>query len=137
MAKYNFQNDINETLRNNDQDLPKKDMLIQIFKSMVAEVLRVNISKNGLGRLQAGVVEELRRSIINEFRSAGIDEVQMSVKMYEDLFDKTLQEILNMASNAHKGEDSARLDYNRDLSIHAREHEARFSNKSEGGIYLP
>ena len=135
--RYNFQNDLNKALGDSNLDMPKKDLLVQIFKTMVAEVLRTNIAKNGIGRLEAGVIEELRRSIIHEFRSASIDDVQMSVKMYENLFDSTLQEILNYASLAHEGEDAAKFDYNRDISVNARAHDAKFSKQTPGGIYLP
>jgi hypothetical protein len=43
--------------------------------------------------------------------------IQMSVEKYEELFEKTVQEIVNDAGLAHKGEDSmiiqSKLDINR------------------------
>lgn len=49
---------------------------------------------------------QVKNNLINEFRQAELSEYQKSVEQYDQLFDETVKEILNLAASRHKGNDS-------------------------------
>jgi hypothetical protein len=100
----NFQEELRDTLLYRcDPKLSKKETLVDIFKTYVAKMLEQNVLANK-NRLSVDYLTMVEGYLINEFRSAELGEWQMSEQQYADLFAKTMQEIFNDASLAHKGE---------------------------------
>jgi hypothetical protein len=109
----------------------REEVLTMIFKSYVAKLIGMLMERSGNANgLEADIIVSVRSNLIHEFRKAKLDVNQRSVKMYEDLFDKTLEEILNYAAHANAGEDSAQF-ANRVMDINPREY------VNNGGLYLP
>jgi hypothetical protein len=117
-TEYNFQTDLENSINNADPKLNKKELLEDIFKIYVAKMFEIAIKKSKTpDRLPYDALVEIKRNLISEFRKASLEMIQMSVEKYEELFEKTVQEIVNDAGLAHKGEDSmiiqSKLDINR------------------------
>ena len=90
------------------------------------------LEKSGTsGRLESGMIDEVKKRIIHEFRQAPLENSQMSYEMYEDLFDTAIAEILNEAALNHQGEDHADWDLTRQLEINPEAY------VREGGLYIP
>jgi hypothetical protein len=118
--EYNFQKDLETSIANSDPKLNKKELLEDIFKIYVAKLFEIAIQKSKTpNRLPLEALVEIKRNLISEFRKASLEMIQMSVEQYEVLFEKTVQEIVNDAGLAHRGEDSAiirsEFDINRSL----------------------
>ena len=122
-----------EELANSIKKAKPKDrveVLVMIFKNYVAKMIEFLMERSGRDGLEVGIIEEVKRNLITEFRGAKLNETQRSEKMYEDLFDTTLQEILNYASHAHEGEDSAKFE-GQVLDINSNAY------VNEGGLFIP
>jgi hypothetical protein len=115
-----FQEDLKTTLSKVDQTrLDRKEVLIDIFKTTVAKLFELQLSKSGTeDRLRFEQLVLIKNNIIRLFRGAELSEVQMSEKQYEDLFDTTVQEIMNDAASNHQGVDSVRY-ANQNLYVNA------------------
>ena len=111
MGSYNFQKELEKSILKADEKLDKKELLIDVFKSYVAKLFEMTINKSGTkNRIEYSALVQTKRNIINEFRQASLSELQMSVKQYEDLFDKTVQEIVDFAGSMHEGVDETSVD---------------------------
>jgi len=133
MAEQGFRKALEDTLNNADHRLDRHELLEDVFKTLVAKLLQTSM-ENGKGekkdRLEMGALLTAKRELINECRQASLGQYQKSVEDYEKLFQITLEEIFNDASNAHKGEDSVKyanqnLEINKDAYVH------------EGGLFVP
>jgi len=105
-----FQKDLEKTISGTEMD--KKDLLRQIFKMYVAKLFEFKL-KNA--RLEFNALVEIKKNLISSFRGAALAENQMSVEQYEELFDKTVEEIFNDAALAHQGEDIMQIDPGKQL----------------------
>jgi len=133
MADKDFKKSLEDSINNADPRLDKDELLEDIFKTSVAKLLQFSM-ENGSGkkkdRLEMGALLTAKRELIAEFRSATLDQHQKSVEQYEELFQKTLQEIFNDASHAHGGDNNVEyanqnLEINSDVYI------------NEGGLFVP
>ena len=138
--EYNFGKELVKSL---DGIEDKSGLIEIIFKGYVAKLLEILMdgaaNKNAL---ESSMLEEVRGNLIVEFRKAPLESNQKSVKMYEDIFDKAMQEILNVASHAHKGEDIAEYDKYRQFSINKEDYFMQGGGHvdnyiREGGLYRP
>jgi hypothetical protein len=129
--EFNFGKSVSETIKKVPGN-ERKELLEMVFKSYVAKLLEVMLNNSGTaGRLESGMIDEVKKRIIHEFREAPLENSQMSYEMYEDLFDTAIAEILNEAALNHQGEDHADFDLTRQLEIDPRAY------IKEGGIYVP
>lgn len=126
-----FKENVENVIKNAGPEINRDELLVDIFKHTIADffVWYIENKKNG-NRLPFESVVQTKTKLISEFRSMQLDN-QMSVEKYEDLFEKTVKEIFNEASLAHRGEDRSEyahqnLHVNNDLY-----------QQSAGGIYLP
>ena len=144
MSKPNFQEDLVRSVRGCSGSLDPKDVLEDIFKTTVAELMKKNVMANK-NRMETGFILAMKGFLISEFRKASLQEYQKSEAQYSVLFDKTIQEILNEAAIAHEGEDKAEADANQVLDVkgafheHVRNHESKSKGQrvTPGGIVLP
>ena len=114
-AGMTFQQKLREAVITNiDPKLKPVDVLEDAFKFYVAEMLKLNIQQNK-NRIAAGFIQSLCAYAITEFRNSDLGEHQQAETWYANLFNKCIQEILNDAAHAHKGEDSAVRDKTQDL----------------------
>jgi len=106
-------------------------VLTMIFKNYVAKVLEMLMVSRGLENgIEYDMLEETKKNLIREFRNASLNEYQRSEKIYEDLFDKTIQEVLSHAASAHEGVDTMKF-ANQVLDINPEAY------VNEGGLYIP
>jgi hypothetical protein len=139
-----FQQDLKIALDKVDQSKQsKKEVLVDIFKMTVAKLFEIQIDKSrAADRLEFDQLVMVKRNVISLFRGAELSEDQMSEEQYDKLFDATVQEIMNEASHAHEGHDSATND--QQLLVNAREYHAmkgmpvqsRFS-RTPAGLIIP
>lgn len=131
-----FAKDLEKTINNADEKVDKRELLEDIFKSYVAKLFEVNIQER---RLPYGVLIEVKRLLIAAFRSASLSEYQRSVKQYEELFDKTVQEIIDYASTRNnEGEDIIEEDKGKVLEINAKEYQNQSNfKKNDSGLFIP
>lgn len=116
MDTYDFQKELRKSIFNADEKLDKKELLVDIFKTYVAKLFEITLQKSASkNQLELSALIEVKKNLISEFRQADLSEYQLSVNQYEDLFDKTVKEIVNFASLRHKGEDS--ININKTLSV--------------------
>ena len=128
---YNFGTEVAKSLKMVKHE-ERKELLEMIFKSYVARLLEVMLEKSGTaGRLEAGMLEEVKKRLVYEFREAPLENSQISVEMYEELFDTAIAEIFNEAALNHQGVDSAEFDLTRQLEINPNAY------IKEGGLYIP
>lgn len=133
MAKKTFQQEIRDAVINNiDPKLKPADVLRYIFKTYVAKMLEQNVTVNK-NRLESGYLNLIKAHMITEFRSVELGEHQLSEKMYDDLFNKTLEEIFNDASHHHAGEDIYD-DKSQELLIDKRAYHHDIQPKLNGGM---
>jgi hypothetical protein len=124
----NFQEDLKNSIFNTELD--RTELLTDIFKSFVAKLFEHVLSrkKNNQSRLSVGELVEVKRNLINEFRTAPLAEHQKSVEWYDNLFETTVKEIFESAQ--HQGiETVQRASQNFEINAEAY--------KMEGGLYLP
>lgn len=134
-GEYNFQKDLENSITNADPKLNKKELLEDIFKIYVAKLFEMVINKSKVkDRLPFDALVEVKRNLISEFRKAQLDVYQKSVAQYEELFEKTVEEIVNDAGLAHGGADRATVDQT--LHINPRSY-ADTHTISDGGIIIP
>ena len=115
--EYNFQKELQSSIENADPKLDRKELLEDIFKIYVAKLFEICIQKsNTPDRIPYEALVEVKRNIIDEFRNASLGMLQKSVEQYEVLFEKTVQEIVNDAGLAHKGEDITIVDQELDIN---------------------
>ena len=127
---FNFQKDLKNRIFGCDPDkFDRTELLEDIFKSYVAKLFEYNLSRDKQDRLEEAALVEIKRNIISEFRQAELGEYQKSTKWYEDLFDATVQEILNEAAKAHQGSDV--VEVNQTLEINPEAY------VKEGGLFVP
>lgn len=127
---YDFQKELKDSIFKSDATkIDRHELLEDIFKSCVAKLFEFNLGRSKKDRLESGVMVEVKRNLINEFRGAELSEYQKTVKWYEDKFDDTIQEIFNDAAKNHQGVNKVAvnqtLEVNRDVYL------------NEGGIYIP
>ena len=134
-TEYNFQTELETSIKNADQKLDKKELLEDIFKIYVAKVFELVLSKSKTkDRLPSDAVVEAKKNLISEFRKASLENWQMSVEQYEDLFEKTVQEIINDIGNAHKGDDIIATQSNLEINKSAYQD---LYQKTPSGLYVP
>lgn len=124
----NFQEDLKNSIFNTELD--RTELLTDIFKSFVAKLFEHVLSrkKNNQSRLSVGELVEVKRNLINEFRTAPLAEYQKSEEWYDNLFETTVKEIFESAQ--HPGiETVQRATQNFEINPKAY--------KMEGGLYLP
>jgi len=102
-----FQDDLVTTIFGADPSkIDRKELLVDIFKTSVAKLFELQIEKSRTkNRLEFEQLVLIKKSLIRQFHGAELSEYQMSEKQYEDLFNITVQEIMNEAALAHQGED--------------------------------
>jgi len=128
---FDFGKSVSDTL-NKVPGKERKELLTMIFKSYVAKLLEVLLQNSGTqGRLETGMIEEVKKRLVTEFKKAPLGVDQMSYEMYEDIFDTAIAEILNEAALNHQGEDHADFDLTRQLEINPEAY------IREGGLYIP
>lgn len=133
--EYNFQEELVKSVINADPRLDRSELLTDIFKAYVAKLFELKISRGN--RIPFEVLVAIKRNLIHEFREANLAEYQKSVEWYEDLFDKTVQEILNEAALRHKGQDSVSM-ADQTLSIHKEQYaESHGMKVSPSGLFVP
>ena len=125
--EYNFQVELKNTIFKADPKLDRKELLIDIFKSYVAKLFEIALKKKGM---PYDALVEIKNNLIREFRAADLSEYQKSVEQYEELFDKSVKEILDFAAERHQGVDIVQrapqnFEINGDAYV------------NEGGLYLP
>jgi hypothetical protein len=104
--EYNFQKELESSIENADIKLDRSELLEDIFKIYVAKLFELCLNKSkAQNRLPFDALVEVKKNIISEFRKASLGMIQKSVEQYEELFEKTVQEIVNDAGLAHQGED--------------------------------
>ena len=100
---YNFQLELKNSIFNADPKINRKELLIDIFKSYVAKLFeKVLVGK----KLPFDALVVVKNNLINEFRQTELSEYQKTVEQYNQLFDETVKEILNIAALRHKGIDT-------------------------------
>jgi len=119
---FNFQKELKASIVDADPKQDRGELLTMIFKSYVAKCLEYTLRKK-TSRIEQAAMLEIRRNLINEFRSTELGEHQKSVKWYEDLFDVAIKEIFNEASLAHDGVNIATVDQT--FEINKRAHAAQ------------
>jgi hypothetical protein len=136
-----FPKELEDTINNADEKVDKKELLEDIFKSYVAKLFEVNIKNK---RLPYGVLVEVKKLLISAFRAASLDVYQRSVGQYEEMFDNTVQEIIDFASGQNdEGEDIVEQDPNQRLEVNVKEYENLKNasdnsfEKNDSGIYVP
>ncbi len=128
--EYNFQKELKKTIFGSDPDkIDRHELLENIFKAYVAKLFEFNLGRAKENRLEANVMIEVKRNLISEFRKTEIGEYQKSVEWYEDLFETTVNEILNDAANSNKGVDTVSV--NQTLQINPEAY------VNEGGLFIP
>jgi len=133
--EYNFQEELVKSVINADPKLDRHELLVDIFKAYVAKLFELKISRGD--RMPLDVLVVVKRNLIHEFRKANLAEYQKSVEWYEDLFDKTVQEILSEAALRHKGQDSVSL-ADQTLGIHKKQYAASHDMKvAPSGLIVP
>jgi len=125
---YDFQKDLEKSIFGCDEKLDKKELLVDIFKMYVAKLFEMKLKNS---RLSEDVLTAIKENLISEFRKASLSEYQMSVEGYEQLFNKTVQEILESAALAHQGSDIIEMDPMRDLMINAG------MRQTQSGLLVP
>ena len=126
-----FRSELKSTISNADPKIDRHELLTDIFKSYVAKLFEMTMLRNqdkAKDRLEYSAMVEVKRNLISEFRLADLSEYQRSEEQYSELFEETVQEILNDAALAHQGSDL--LDVSGDLV-------AGGSFQKSGGLYLP
>jgi hypothetical protein len=132
---YNFQQELESSITNADPKLNKKELLEDIFKIYVAKLFEIAIQKSKTkDRLPLEALIEIKRNLISEFRQASLEMIQLSVEQYEVLFERTVQEIVNDAGLAHRGEDSMVIKSELDIN---RPKYAQTNKITPAGIILP
>ena len=132
--EYNFQKELENSINNADVKLNRKELLEDIFKIYVAKLFELALQKSATkDRMPYDALVEIKRNLISEFRAASLEMNQLSVEKYEQLFESTVQEIVNDAGLAHKGEDSAIIKSK--LDINKREY--MHTHRTPSGIILP
>ena len=128
--EYNFQKELKDRIFNADpMKLDRRELLEDVFKIYVAKLFEFNLGRKGKDRLEVDAMVEVKRNLIDEFRKTELGEYQQSVKWYEDMFDSTVQEILNDAALAHKGSQFVSIDQTLQINKNA------YIN--EGGLFVP
>jgi len=130
MTDFNFQKWLRESILEADEKLDRNELLVDIFKIAVAQLLEYTMKK-GVNRLEGEALKTTKRNLINEFRNTSLEQYQKSVKWYENLFDTAMQEILNDAALAHGGMDQVMVDENSQLEINPEAY------INEGGLFIP
>ena len=129
MSEYNFQKDLKKSILEADPKLDKIELLTDVFKAYTAKMFEHVLGKKEDNRLEFDAMIQVKRNLIDEFRKTELGEYQRSEKWYEDLFDQTMQEILNDAANAHNGVDQVSVDQTLQINPEA------YIN--EGGLFVP
>jgi hypothetical protein len=116
-------------------NVDRHQLLIQQFEAVVAGMLEKNITDNK-NRIEMGFLNLLKAFVINEFREAKLEEYQLTVKQYEDLFSKTMRDILNTVD--HDVETKSAKGGTLKLDKRAYHNDAPTGQKvTPGGIILP
>ena len=128
--EYNFQKVLRDSVLKADPvKFDKKELLTDIFKSYVAKLFEIVLSRKKGNRLEFDAMIQVKANLISEFRNTELGEYQQSVKWYEDLFDTAMQEILNDAAQNHQGINQVSIEQNLEINPDA------YIN--EGGLFIP
>lgn len=117
----------------------KHEYLEDIFKFYVADfwIYVKEISEKNKTELTVDTLTESKRTLVDEFRNIeGIPEYQLSVEKYEQLFETTVQEILNEAAHAHEGSDSYKMDQTLSIDKDGYADQNNYVKNSDG-LYVP
>jgi len=95
------------------------EIITVLFKHAVSRMFEKAIVSKGDGTksMRYDAILETKRGLIHTFKTANLGDHQKSTEWYEQLFDSTVQEILNFASHRHEGSDIISLDQARQFSI--------------------
>jgi len=126
-TEYNFQKELKNAIINADPKLNRIELLTDIFKSYVAKMFELVITKKGL---PFESLVKIKENLITEFRSADLAEYQRSVEWYENLFNNTVKEILEYATARHSGQNLV-MPANQNLEINPGAY------IKEGGLFKP
>jgi len=127
-----FQGQLKTAIINADPKLNREELLSDIFKSYVAKLFELSLLKSKeKNRIPFEALVEIKSRLINSFRGADLSEYQKSTEWYEDLFEKTIKEILNDAASAHSGQNQIERAPER-LEINSKEY-----MKQSSGLYMP
>ena len=128
--EQDFQKQLRKAILGVDSSkLNRKSLLEDIFKTGVAKLFEYNLGRKGKDRLELDALIQIKKNLINEFRSAKLGEYQQSEKWYEDLFENTVKEIFEEAARNHNGINQATI--NQTLQINQKAY------INEGGLYIP
>ena len=130
--EYDFGKELAESVKKSQME-DKAEYISMVFKSYVAKLLEMVLQRSGREALETGAIDEVKKNLIVEFRKAKLGNYQRSIEQYEELFDKTIQEILNDAAIAHDGQDSATFD---DRMVYNAK-TGRLLETTPSGIWLP
>ena len=134
MSEYNFQKELEASINNADPKLDRSELLTMIFKSYIAKCIELRIRYDS--RIEHDAMLKIKENLISEFRKAALAENQKSVEQYEQLFDTSMEEILNDAANAHQGVDIAQVEH-RQLEINPELYAMQKGfKKNESGLYV-
>jgi len=127
---FNFQRDLKKAIMDADSDkINRKDLLRSTFKYWVAKLFEHIQTKKKEMTLEFNYVVTVKRNIINEFRKTDLGEYQITEKQYDDLFETTIKEILELAATRHDGEDYTSVEQTLDINPE------KYIN--DGGLYVP
>ena len=128
--EQDFQKQLRKAILGVDSSkLNRKSLLEDIFKTGVAKLFEYNLGRKGKDRLELDALIQIKKNLINEFRSAKLGEYQQSEKWYEDLFENTVKEIFEEAARNHNGINQATI--NQTLQINQKAY------INESGLYIP
>lgn len=109
---------LKDAISNSTDKVKPEETIKTLFKHAVARMFEEAMIATGRSqRMEYDAIVETKNALIYLFRNTELGEHQKSIEWYEDLFDATVQEILNFASHNHKGSDIITLDNSREFSI--------------------
>jgi len=128
--EQDFQRQLEKSILGIDSSkMERKAILEDIFKTFIAKLFEYNLGRKGKNRLELDVLVQIKRNLINEFRTAKLGEYQQSEKWYDDLFETTVKEIFEEAAKNHQGINQ--ISTNQTLEINQKAY------VKEGGLFVP
>ena len=127
--EFDFQKELVSSIFNAGPEVDRKELLTDIFKHYVAKMFEYTLSREKENRLSFEALVLVKRNLINEFRKAELSEYQRTTEQYENLFEETVQEILQEAASSHAGKDRVSVDKTLQINPEKYIH--------EGGLFVP
>lgn len=129
--EFNFQRDLKKVVFESDPTkMDRNELVTLVFKSWAAKLFEYIKTNEGLkDGLEVESIVNVKRKIINEFRRADLGEYQKSEKQYDELFEETIREMLELAAQRHQGQDITTVEQS--LSINPDKY------IKEGGLFVP